>query len=43
MSLVTQTFNHKALTRIAIVMAFIQFTNALEYIDLPPRLDTTLS
>lgn len=36
MSLVTQTFNHKALTRIAIVMAFIQFTNALEYMALTP-------
>lgn len=36
MSPVTQTFNHKALTRIAIVMAFIQFTNALEYMALTP-------
>jgi hypothetical protein len=33
---VTQTFNHKALMRIAIVMAFIQFTNALEYMALTP-------
>lgn len=36
MPLVTQTFNHKALMRIAIVMAFIQFTNALEYMALTP-------
>lgn len=36
MSLVTQTFNHKALMRIAIVVAFIQFTNALEYMALTP-------
>lgn len=36
MPLITQTFNHKALMRIAIVMAFIQFTNALEYMALTP-------
>lgn len=36
MSLVTPTFNHKPLMRIAIVMAFIQFTNALEYMALTP-------
>lgn len=36
MPLVTQTFNHKALMRIAIVMAFIQFTNALEYMVFNP-------
>ena len=36
MSLVNQTFNHKALTRIAVTMAFIQFTNALEYMALTP-------
>jgi len=36
MSLVTQTFNHKSLMRIAIVMAFIQFTNALEYMLFNP-------
>ncbi|ANS42915.1 MFS transporter [Serratia inhibens] len=36
MLLVTQTFNHKALMRIAIVMAFIQFTNALEYMVFNP-------
>lgn len=36
MPLVTQTFNHKALMRIAIVMAFIQFTNALEYMAFNP-------
>ncbi|EKY3118468.1 MFS transporter [Cronobacter turicensis] len=33
---VTQTFNHKSLMRIAMVMAFIQFTNALEYMALTP-------
>ncbi|MFB5744015.1 MFS transporter [Cedecea sp. S5-13] len=32
----TKTFNHKSLMRIAIVMAFIQFTNALEYMALTP-------
>ena len=36
MSLNTPTFDHKALMRIAIVMAFIQFTNALEYMALTP-------
>ncbi|HDJ1438936.1 TPA: MFS transporter [Serratia rubidaea] len=36
MSLVTQSFNHKTLMRMAIVMAFIQFTNALEYMALTP-------
>lgn len=36
MPLITQPFNHKALIRIAIVMAFIQFTNALEYMALTP-------
>ncbi|MBL3521798.1 MFS transporter [Serratia plymuthica] len=36
MPLVTQTFNHKALMRIAIAMAFIQFTNALEYMMFNP-------
>lgn len=36
MSLVTPTLNHKALMRVAIVMAFIQFTNALEYMMFNP-------
>ena len=36
MPLITQTFNHNALMRIAIIMAFIQFTNALEYMALTP-------
>jgi predicted MFS family arabinose efflux permease len=36
MSLATTTFNHKALIRIAVVMAFIQFTNALEYMMFNP-------
>lgn len=36
MSLVTPTFNHKALMRVAIVMAFIQFANALEYMMFNP-------
>ena len=36
MSLVTTTFNHKALIRTAVVMAFIQFTNALEYMMFNP-------
>lgn len=36
MSSVTTTFNHKALIRIAVVMAFIQFTNALEYMMFNP-------
>lgn len=33
---VTQTFNHKALMRIAIVIAIVQFTNALEYMVFNP-------
>lgn len=33
---VTQTFNHKSLMRIAIVIAFVQFTNALEYMVFNP-------
>ncbi|WP_312046927.1 MFS transporter [Erwinia sp.] len=36
MPLVTQTFNYKALMRIALVVAFVQFTNALEYMALTP-------
>ena len=36
MSLAKQTFNHKALMRIATVIAFVQFTNALEYMVLNP-------
>ena len=36
MPLVTKTFNHKALMRIAMVMAFMQFTNALEYMMFNP-------
>lgn len=36
MPLVTPTFNHKALMRIALAMAFIQFTNALEYMMFNP-------
>ncbi|MFK3839551.1 MFS transporter [Serratia sp. NPDC087055] len=36
MPLVTPTFNHKSLMRIAIVIAFVQFTNALEYMALTP-------
>lgn len=36
MSPVTPTFNQHALMRIAIVMAFIQFTNALEYMAFNP-------
>lgn len=36
MSLATQTFNYKTLMRIAIVVAFIQFTNALEYMVFNP-------
>ncbi|KOC89055.1 MFS transporter [Winslowiella iniecta] len=32
----SQTFNHKALMRMAIVMAFVQFTNALEYMMFNP-------
>ncbi|MDA3559400.1 MFS transporter [Acinetobacter sp. AOR15_HL] len=33
---VMQTFNHKALMRIALVIAFVQFTNALEYMVFNP-------
>ncbi|EGT0645012.1 MFS transporter [Klebsiella oxytoca] len=33
---ITQIFNHKTLMRIAIIIAFIQFTNALEYMALTP-------
>lgn len=33
---VTQTFNHKSLMRIVIVIAFVQFTNALEYMVFNP-------
>jgi len=33
---VMQTFNHKALMRIAILIAFVQFTNALEYMVFNP-------
>lgn len=33
---VTQTINHKILMRIALVMAFVQFTNALEYMMFNP-------
>ncbi|MGP4770925.1 MFS transporter [Acinetobacter sp. PFS20] len=33
---ITQTFNHKALMRIAIVIAIVQFTNALEYMLFNP-------
>ena len=36
MPLVTTTLSHKALVRIAIVIAFIQFTNALEYMMFNP-------
>ena len=36
MPLVNTMFNHKTLIRIAIVMAFIQFTNALEYMMFNP-------
>lgn len=36
MPLVTKTLNHKTLTRIAAVIAFIQFTNALEYMMFNP-------
>ncbi|HGH3372329.1 TPA: MFS transporter [Kluyvera cryocrescens] len=36
MPLFTPTFNPKALMRIAVVMAFIQFTNALEYMMFNP-------
>lgn len=37
MPLVTTTFNQKTLIRIAMVIAFVQFTNALEY-DVQPCL-----
>ncbi|NIG74018.1 MFS transporter [Klebsiella sp. Ap-873] len=33
---VTQTFNDKSLMRIALIMAFVQFTNALEYMMFNP-------
>lgn len=33
---VTTTFNQKALIRIALVIAFVQFTNALEYMIFSP-------
>ncbi|QNY26487.1 MFS transporter [Acinetobacter seifertii] len=36
MSLAKQTFNHKALMWIASVIAFVQFTNALEYMVFNP-------
>lgn len=36
MPLVTTTFNQKALIRIALVIAFVQFTNALEYMMFSP-------
>lgn len=36
MSLATHTFNHKALMRMATVIAFVQFTNALEYMVFNP-------
>ncbi|RYM74286.1 MFS transporter [Serratia liquefaciens] len=36
MLLLSKPFNHKTLIRIAIVMAFIQFTNALEYMMFNP-------
>ncbi|MFI8126512.1 MFS transporter [Acinetobacter sp. ABJ-A23_2] len=36
MSLATQTFNHKALMRMATVIAFVQLTNALEYMVFNP-------
>ncbi|MFI8146171.1 MFS transporter [Acinetobacter sp. ABJ_C5_2] len=36
MSLATQTFNHKALMRIATVIAIVQFANALEYMVFNP-------
>lgn len=36
MPLVTQTFNHKSLMRIALVIAFVQFTNAMEYMVFNP-------
>ncbi|AIR66041.1 MFS transporter [Cedecea neteri] len=36
MSAITQTFNDKSLMRIALIMAFVQFTNALEYMMFNP-------
>ena len=36
MPLVTTTFNQKTLIRIAMVIAFVQFTNALEYMMFSP-------
>lgn len=36
MPLVSPTFNHQALMRIAMVVAFVQFTNALEYMAFTP-------
>ncbi|MDU2477600.1 MAG: MFS transporter [Klebsiella sp.] len=36
MPLVTTTFNQKTLIRIALVIAFVQFTNALEYMMFSP-------
>ncbi len=36
MLLLSKPLNHKTLIRIAIVMAFIQFTNALEYMMFNP-------
>ncbi|MCS6743414.1 MFS transporter [Klebsiella quasipneumoniae] len=36
MPLLTTTFNQKALIRIAMVIAFVQFTNALEYMMFSP-------
>lgn len=38
MPLVTTTFNQKTLIRIAMVIAFVQFTNALEYMMFSPVL-----
>lgn len=36
MPIATKTFHHKALMQIAIVIAFVQFTNALEYMMFNP-------
>ncbi len=36
MPLVTTTFNQKTLIRIAMVIALVQFTNALEYMMFSP-------
>ena len=36
MPLVTTTFNQKTLIRIAMVIAFVQFTNVLEYMMFSP-------